>query len=79
MTDEICTLLACRLSGCEVRSITSLGEYGEPFDVADRKRAVFYVRCKLIEDLTYGLGSPKARRYAEASFAHLARIFVDFA
>lgn len=48
---------------------------GYAWDEADRERAVFYARCKLVEDLAYGLGTPGARRYAEAGLAHLARTF----
>jgi len=54
-----------------------LAHYGEPFDDKDRERAVFYARCKLLEDVAYGLSSPGARRYAEAGLSHLARTFGD--
>jgi hypothetical protein len=53
--------------------------YEGSFGDADRKRAVFYARCKLIEDLAYGLGTPGARRYAEVGLSHLARTFEPFA
>jgi aminoglycoside phosphotransferase (APT) family kinase protein len=70
--------LVYRDLGPEVFELT-LAYYGQPFDDADRERALFYARCKLIEDIAYGLGSPGAQRYAEAGFAHLARTFGDFA
>jgi aminoglycoside phosphotransferase (APT) family kinase protein len=53
--------------------------YEGSFGDADRERAVFYARCKLIEDLAYGLGTPGARRYAEVGLSHLARSFEPFA
>ena len=52
----------------EIRA--SLVHYGHPFDDADRGRAAFYARCKLPEDVAYGLGTPGAARYAEAGLAH---------
>jgi aminoglycoside phosphotransferase (APT) family kinase protein len=57
---------ACRLT---------LAHYENPFDDADRERAIFYARCKLVEDLAYGLGNPGAERYAEAGLSRLARTF----
>ncbi len=57
---------ACRLA---------LAHYDGPFDGTDRERALFYARCKLIEDLAHGLGTPGARRYAEAALSHLGRTF----
>ena len=53
----------------------ALAHYEGPFDGFDRERAIFYARCKLIEDLAHGLGTPGARRYAEAALSHLARTF----
>ncbi len=53
----------------------ALAHYEGPFDGFDRERAIFYARCKLIEDLAYGLGTPGAGRYAEAGLSHLARTF----
>jgi aminoglycoside phosphotransferase (APT) family kinase protein len=53
--------------------------YGDPFSGADRERAAFYARCKLLEDMVYGLRAVGARRYAEVGLAHLARIFGDLA
>jgi aminoglycoside phosphotransferase (APT) family kinase protein len=53
----------------------ALAHYGGRFDDADRGRAAFYARCKLLEDVAYGLGTPGAARYAEAGLAHLARTF----
>jgi aminoglycoside phosphotransferase (APT) family kinase protein len=60
--------------GSEVYSLT-LAHYEGRFDEADRERAVFYARCKLLEEVAYGLGTPGTRRYAEAGLAHLARTF----
>jgi aminoglycoside phosphotransferase (APT) family kinase protein len=54
----------------------TLAHYGGRFDDADRERAVFYARCKLLEDIAYGVRTPGARRYAETGLAHLARTFV---
>jgi hypothetical protein len=48
--------------------------YDGRFDVPDRERAVFYARCKLIEDIAYGVRTC-ARRYAEVCLCHLARTF----
>jgi aminoglycoside phosphotransferase (APT) family kinase protein len=56
-----------------------LANYVAPFDDVDRERAVFYARCKLIEDVAYGVSSPGTRRYAEAALAHLDRTFGDLA
>jgi aminoglycoside phosphotransferase (APT) family kinase protein len=53
----------------------ALAHYGGRFDDADRGRAAFYARCKLLEDVAYGLGTAGAARYAEAGLAHLARTF----
>ena len=53
----------------------ALAHYGGPFDGAGRERALFYARCKLIEDIAHGLRTPGAGRYAEASLAHLSRTF----
>lgn len=60
--------------GPEVFELT-LAQYEGRFDEADRERAVFYARCKLLEDIAYGLRTPGARRYADAGMAHLARTF----
>jgi aminoglycoside phosphotransferase (APT) family kinase protein len=51
-----------------------VARYSLGFGRADRERAVFYARCKLIEDIAYGLtgGDP---RYAEAGLARLAEAF----
>jgi aminoglycoside phosphotransferase (APT) family kinase protein len=64
--------------GPEARKL-ALAHYEGSFGDADRERAVFYARCKLIEDLAYGLGTPGAWRYAEAALSHLARTFQPFA
>jgi aminoglycoside phosphotransferase (APT) family kinase protein len=53
--------------------------YDGRFDDADRERAIFYARCKLLEDIAYGMRIPSARSYAEAGLAHLARTFKEFA
>ena len=43
------------LSDPEIFELT-LGSYEGPFDdAADRERAVFYARCKLLEDIAYGV------------------------
>jgi aminoglycoside phosphotransferase (APT) family kinase protein len=53
----------------------ALAHYEGAFGDADRDRAVFYARCKLLEDIAHGLGTPGARRYAEVGLAHLDRTF----
>ena len=53
----------------------ALAHYGGRFDDADRGRAAFYARCRLLEDVAYGLGTPGVARYAEAGLSHLARTF----
>ena len=53
----------------------ALAHYEGAFDDADRDRAVFYARCKLIEDIAHGFGILGARRYAEVGLAHLNRTF----
>ena len=57
----------------------TLAHYGVPFDGADRERALFYARCKLLEDVAYGLRTPGAHRYAELGMANLDRTFGDLA
>jgi aminoglycoside phosphotransferase (APT) family kinase protein len=57
----------------------TLAHYGVPFDGADRERALFYARCKLLEDVAYGLRTPGAHRYAEIGMANLDRTFGDLA
>lgn len=51
-----------------------LAHYAAPWDDAAGRRAVFYARCALLEDLAYGLRTGP-RRYAEAALAHLDRTF----
>jgi aminoglycoside phosphotransferase (APT) family kinase protein len=63
--------------GPEVFKLT-VAYYDGRFDDADRERAVFYARCKLLEDIAYGVRSG-ARPYAEAGLAHLAQTFEEFA
>jgi hypothetical protein len=58
--------------GPEVFRLT-LAHYGGRFDGADRERAVFYARCKLLEDVAYGLRTPGAHRYAELGTVNLGR------
>lgn len=58
---------ACRLA---------LAHYDGSFDGSDLERAVFYARCKLVEDLAHGFGNPGAERYAEAGLSHLEWIFL---
>ena len=53
----------------------ALAHYEGPFDGSDRERAIFYARCKLIEDLAHGLSNPGAERYAETGLSNLARTF----
>jgi aminoglycoside phosphotransferase (APT) family kinase protein len=53
--------------------------YDGRFHDADRERAVFYARCKLLEDIAYGVRTPSAHPYAEAGLAHLAQTFEEFA
>jgi aminoglycoside phosphotransferase (APT) family kinase protein len=60
--------------GPEIFELT-LACYEGRFDDADRERAVFYARCKLMEAIVYGLRTPGARRYVEAGLAHLGRTF----
>jgi aminoglycoside phosphotransferase (APT) family kinase protein len=63
--------------GPEVFELT-LDHYEGYFGDADRERAVFYARCKLLEDLAHGVRTG-ARPYAEAGLAHLARTFEEVA
>jgi aminoglycoside phosphotransferase (APT) family kinase protein len=56
----------------------TLAHYGGSFEDIDRERAVFYARCKLIEDIAYGVSNSGARHYAEAGLARLDRTFTDF-
>ncbi len=56
----------------------TLAHYEGHFDDAERERAVFYTRCKLLEDIAYGVRIG-AYPYAEAALAHLARTFEEFA
>jgi aminoglycoside phosphotransferase (APT) family kinase protein len=53
----------------------ALTHYEGPFDGSDLERAVFYARCKLVEDLAYGFGNRGAQRYVEAGLSHLDRTF----
>ena len=53
----------------------ALAHYGQRLDSAARQRAVFYARCKLIEDVAYDSSYPGAGRHAETGLAHLARTF----
>jgi aminoglycoside phosphotransferase (APT) family kinase protein len=57
----------------------TLDHYEGDWDDADRERAVFYARCKLLEDIAYGLRTSGARIYAVSGLAHLAWTFVDLA
>lgn len=52
----------------------ALAHYDHPFDDAAWERAVFYARCKLLEDVAYGVRSGD-RRYTDAGLAHLDRTF----
>jgi aminoglycoside phosphotransferase (APT) family kinase protein len=62
--------------GPEIFDLT-LAHYSGHFDDADRDRAVFYARCKLLEDVAYGLSMPGASRYAETGLTHLDRTFTQ--
>jgi len=57
----------------------TLAHYGGGLEDVDRERAVFYARCKLLEDVAYGMCNSGARHYAEAGLARLDRTFADFA
>jgi aminoglycoside phosphotransferase (APT) family kinase protein len=70
--------LVYRDLGPEVFGLT-VAYYEDPFDDAARERAVFYARCKLLEDVAHGLSTPGAHRYAEAGLARLDRLFEDSA
>jgi aminoglycoside phosphotransferase (APT) family kinase protein len=52
----------------------ALTAYGSKFDEVDRERATFYARCKLLEDIAYGLRTGR-QRYAEAGLSRLIRTF----
>jgi len=65
--------LIYRHLGLEIFELT-LAHYEGHFDDTDRERAVFSVRCKLLEDITYGVRTG-ARRYAKAGLTYVARIF----
>jgi aminoglycoside phosphotransferase (APT) family kinase protein len=56
----------------------TLAHYGGSFEDINRERADFYARCKLIEDIAYGVSNSGARHYAEAGLARLDRTFTDF-
>lgn len=53
----------------------ALAHYEHRFDAAAREWAIFYARCKLTEDIAYGLDTPGAGRYAGAGLARLTRTF----
>jgi aminoglycoside phosphotransferase (APT) family kinase protein len=57
----------------------TLAHYGCSLEDTDRERAVFYARCKLLEDIAYGVSNSGAPHYAEAGLARLDRTFADFA
>lgn len=48
--------------------------YGLTFEDDDRERAVFHARCKLLEDIAFGLETG-ASRYLENGLAHLTWLF----
>lgn len=48
----------------------ALAAYGTPLTMEDRQRLLFHARCKLIEDIAYGIESGEAR-YFDAALAHL--------
>jgi Phosphotransferase enzyme family len=75
IADPACDLAPIyRDLGSEVFERT-LDHYGTGLDEADRERSAFYARCKLLEDVAYGLNTPGARRYAEVGLANLLRTF----
>jgi aminoglycoside phosphotransferase (APT) family kinase protein len=51
-----------------------LAHYERPVVDADRERAVFYARCRLLEDIAYGLRAG-ARRYLDAALDNLHHTF----
>lgn len=53
----------------------TLAHYGRPFDRVDRERAVFYARCKLLEDIAHGVSNRGARKYAEVGLSRLEQTF----
>ena len=59
--------------GPEIFKLT-LDHYEGDWDDDFRERAVFYARCKLLEDIAYGLRTGP-RRYAEVGLAHLTLTF----
>ncbi|MGN9838177.1 phosphotransferase family protein [Nonomuraea sp. H19] len=59
--------------GPEVFDLT-VSHYAFDLDEEDRARVLFHARCKLIEDLAYGLSSGP-RHYADAALSHLAWTF----
>jgi aminoglycoside phosphotransferase (APT) family kinase protein len=63
--------------GPEVFELT-LVHYEGRFDEANRERVIFYARCKLLEDIAYGVRTG-AHPYAEAGLAHLAWTFEEVA
>nr|AMP56716.1 APH [uncultured bacterium] len=48
--------------------------YSTPLTDADMQRLLFHARCKLIEDIAYGIGSGESR-YLDAAHAHLGWTF----
>jgi aminoglycoside phosphotransferase (APT) family kinase protein len=63
--------------GPEVFELT-LAHYEGYFDDADRERAVFYARCKLLENIAHGVRTG-VHPYTKAGLAHLAQTFEGFA
>ena len=63
--------------GPEVFELT-LVHYEGHFDDADRERAVFYARCKLLEDIAYGVRTG-VHPYTKVGLTHLVRTFEEFA
>lgn len=56
----------------------TLARYEGHFDDVDHERAIYYARCKLLEDIAYGVRTG-TRPYAEAGLAHLAWTFEELA
>jgi hypothetical protein len=51
-----------------------LAAYGANLTPADHQRLLFHARCKLIEDIAYGVETGSSR-YLDAALAHLGWTF----
>lgn len=61
----------------EANGITGIIAWTDAAIAADRERAAFHARRKLLEDIAYGLSTPGAHRYGEAGLTHLTHTFGD--